>query len=165
MRYENRLREFVLAVVSVVPIAAAFVAPPAIAKRGAGADAGAVINACERAKYCIYNQDPKTGSLNGCDAQTGTCFTCPTDGSHKCYQTRQSPTGKHGSGRIGEIKLIPAPRGYHSSTNVGGLQSPVGGQSRFKAAYGHSTGPTNPNGPDIPGKGEGSFKSVQQHHR
>jgi hypothetical protein len=164
MRHENRLREFVLAL-ALVPLAAAFVATSAVAKRGAGADAGAVINACDRAKYCVYSQDPKTGSLNGCDAQTGTCFTCPTDGSHKCYQTRRSPTGKPGTGRIGGIKLTPAPRGYHPPISIGGLQSPVGVQSKFKAAYGRSTGPTNPNGPDIPEKGQGSFKSIQQHHR
>jgi hypothetical protein len=162
MRHENRLREFVLAL---VPLVAAFVTTPAVAKRGAGADAGAVINACDRAKYCVYSQDPKTGSLNGCDTQTDTCFTCPTDGSHKCYQTRRSPTGKPGMGRIGGIKLAPTPRGYRPPVDVGGLQLPAGSQSGFKTRYGRSTGPTNPNGPDIQEKSQGSFKSFQPHHR
>lgn len=167
MLCENRLRECVLALalVSVVPVAAVVVATPAVAKRGAGADAGAVIDACDRAKYCVYSQDPKTGSLNGCDTQTDTCFTCPTDGSHKCYQTRQSPTGKPGIGRIGGIKLAPAPRGYHLPAHVGGQFAPAGGGSKAEAMYGRSTGPTNPNGPDIPEKDQGSFGSFHQHHR
>lgn len=154
MLHESRMRIFSIAVIlaAAFPAAGALVATPAIAKPGPGADAGAVINACDRAKYCVYSQDPKTGALNGCDVQTGTCFTCPPDGSHKCYQTRQAPTGKPGTGEIGGISLAPAPREYHPPVHIGVPGSPAGKDSIAEGLYGRSTGPTNPAGPDIPAK-------------
>ena len=167
MLCERRVRGFflALAIVSVVPIAAACVATPAAARASAGAEAGAVLNACDRTPHCMYSQDPNSGEIHGCSLNSGTCFYCPADGKSKCYSVRRQPNGKAGigTGKIGGIKLTPPPRGYHPPINAGGSNALAGGPSKARATYGRSTGPTNPNGPDISGKEQGAFKSVGRH--
>lgn len=114
---------------------------------------------------CLCIGDKATISCNGRGKCTGTIDSSRRKPPHTIGGILRSPAGKSGIGKVGGIKLTPAPRGYHLPAHVGGQFAPGGGKSKAEAMYGRSTGPTNPNGPDIPGKGQGSFASFHQHHR
>jgi hypothetical protein len=103
----------------------------------AAADAGAVVKACEHTPGCGYSSN-KAGDISGCSPKT--CFYCPADGKHSCFQVRKSGRPGGPGATIGGIKLAPAPANVRPPAGISGFKANL-------ARGGRSTGPTNPNGP------------------
>jgi hypothetical protein len=100
-----------------------------------------------------------------------TTVICPGGHSGNCnVRVQKLPAAargnKHG-GRPGKLGFRP-PSGVKTS---GGVKAPHPGHGRVvqtgglkaKIIYRRSTGPTNPNGPDTPGKDKGPF-TMSEHH-
>ena len=68
--YNVPLRKSLFLAVAVMPMVIAALPTPA-----AAAPIGAVLAACDRTKGCDYTTD-SDGSVTGCSAQSGVCFTC-----------------------------------------------------------------------------------------
>ena len=135
--------------------------------------------------------DSKGEFKKGCEAGHGSygenvdgVFCNSSGGVHiQCDDKIQHCTAS--SGANGKVKPIrptratlraymatgKAPKGRHHPVNVGGAKTRHLGHGRVvkadggktKVMYRRSTGPTNPNGPDIPGKNKGPFTNPEHH--
>jgi hypothetical protein len=119
--------------------------------------------------------DSKDQFKNGCEAGGGSygenangVFCNSSGGVHiQCDGKVQNCTASSGAnGKVKHIRpTIGALRSYLASGKSSrGYRDPAKVKHfNAKALYGRSTGPTNPNGPDLPGKNNGSFARPEYH--
>ena len=118
-----------------------------------------------------------------CDAVGGSCDNCTgKSGGYSCSNLNNNNTvyclsnGRCTGWIPGRSRpphtlggILQAPTGVKTTGGVaGGRHQGHGrvikaGGFKTKPIYRRSTGPTNPNGPDIPGKDKGPFTSPQHH--